>query len=172
MKTYKAILAAALLIVSTFAVADDRPPAGPLGGVITVPVGPKPQIARPIYQDSTLQGGTTFTFPGRVVIVPPVVTPDPCVTDPTSPGCGGGGTTDPPFDPPGGTCGQMCPSGGWYDSNKVCVKEMPICEPEPEEGHCGMPPNWGPNADPYCNKVAGGWDCYYPGTGKISYVCP
>lgn len=71
----------------------------------------------------------------------------------------------------------VCPSGQQWNG-AMCV--TPSCPAgyqwngsycEEEFGHCGMPPNWGPNADPNCRPVSGGWVCNRNG-GSISYVCP
>jgi len=192
MKKWILVLATALATFTGAASASDQPGGRVTTTVITVPPRAVPDIARTVYQDSTLNGGPNFTFPRVVVTLPdyctshptdpaclpaedPVVPPevDPCILNPTAPGCDGGGITNPP-PPATGTCGQTCPTGGWYDENGVCVKTMPMCEGGgggPRIGHCGMPENWGYNADPNCIQISGGWKCNERGITTY-YVCP
>lgn len=178
------IKALIIVVAAGLASAADVRPAAAAAGSDTVISKPPSRIhiSRPAYQDSTLQGGNGFAFPRVVVSFPDFCTANPddaackpppnCETDPEMAGCDSGGTTNPPPPPPPPppTCGAVC-DGGWYDENGMCVASQPSCGGE-AEGHCGVPSNWGPNADPDCIPVQGGWKCYRQGDGTIFYNCP
>lgn len=87
MKSIHLFFAAVLAFVSIDAAAQQG-----VGQVITEPPKASLGVTRDSYQDSTMQGGVGFGFPGPVVIPPPPPPPDPCVTDPSAAGCGGSPT--------------------------------------------------------------------------------
>lgn len=118
---------------------------------------------RAAAQDSTLSGGSAYGgSDSSVAINACMINPNQagcpgyCTSNPSAPGCGGGA-------PP-----PACPNGTTWNGTS-CV---PVNGGGPDLGHCGMPADWGPNGDPNCFPVQGGWRCNTMGAGTIYYVCP
>lgn len=118
---------------------------------------------RTSVQDSTLAGGSAYGGSNSSVPINACMIdstqpgcPDYCTSNPSMPGCGG--STIPPPTCPAGTSwnGSLCVPGGG----------------SPDPGWCGVPAGWGPDGDPGCSRVTGGWRCHRSGSGTIYYVCP
>lgn len=136
--------------------AGSTPSVNGTGSVLDTTPTQAPNYPRSTHADSTLTGGSAVAFPNGGVKT--VAYPDPCVSNPSLSGCGTAPTDPPPPDDGTGGAGTPPPS-----------------EPPPEEepmGHCGLPPDWGKNADPDCVPVEGGWQCTYFGSGTVYYMCP
>lgn len=100
-----------------------------VGQVVTEPPKASLGVTRDSYQDSTMQGGVGFGFPGPVIIPPPPPPPpDPCAIDPSASGCGG--------------APSFCEAN---PADPTCVTSPPPPPPPTEDPYCSLNPT-----DPVC----------------------
>lgn len=151
--------------------------------------------------DSTITGGSGYSWTPKKVKIPTECDKNPgaagcpgyctanpsavgcpgyCDANPGAVGCGGDYCTSNPTDP---LCNPDTGGGNYCDKNPTAPECTTPPDPDyctanptaPEcatEGHCGMPADWGPNANPDCTPVDGGWRCYSAINGTQYYVCP